>query len=75
MPIKNSIASDPDKLNWKMANFVSKMSQLEELSLSFIHLDESWLNMFADVITKLAKTLRHLEIVSHGAIDKHIDGY
>lgn len=64
------MSGDPSRLNPKMAHFVSNMSRLEELSLSFAYLDEGWLNMFSDVLTKLAPTLRHLEIVSHGELDK-----
>lgn len=72
MPTKDCMSGDPDRLNPKMAHFISNMPLLEELSLSFAFLDENWLNMFAEVLTKLAPTLRHLEIISHGELDKQI---
>ena len=72
MPTKDCMSGDPDRLNPKMAHFVSNMSFLEELSLSFAYIDESWLNMFADVLIKLAPSLRQLEIISHGQLDHQI---
>jgi hypothetical protein len=71
-PSKEVVSGDPHGFNSKMAHFVSNMTKLKDLSLSFVFIDENWLNTFATVIARISGTVTSLEIVNHGQLDAGI---
>ena len=46
------------------------MIHLGDLKVSFEYIDENLLNMFAQVLTKISRSLTSLEIINHGEVDK-----